>query len=160
MSKIPNIGFLLKSRDRKCSIGVLVFAGLVIYGSLGLPLGSFNEPDMGLFPLLLGCSAGLLGILLFLESGPKKETQTPVAFFTKDMKYPAFVTISIIIYPALLEILGLKICILLLLLFLLRLMEPIPWLKVFLIIVSTEVAIILLYSYLIKISIPMGVFGL
>lgn len=150
---------LFFNRDRMTSLGVLIASGLITCGSINIEVGTFRNPGMGLFPLLLGLTMGALGIILFLQSRKKEVDGTSGAFFTKDVRYAIFVMISILIFPIALEILGFPISIFLILLFTLRLMEPIKWLKVFLIIGMCEVFIIFLFVYLLRIRIPTGIFG-
>lgn len=150
---------LIFNRGRIISLGVLIVSGLITHGSIKLKVGTFSNPGMGFFPLLLGLIMGALGIILFLQSREEEVGETSEAFFTKDTKYGIFIMVSVLIFPIALEILGFPISIFLILLFTLRLMEPIKWLKVFLIIGLSEVFIIFLFVYLLRIRIPAGIFG-
>ena len=62
--------------------GSLIFLAAGLYGlvfSLGLPLGRWNEPGPGVFPLAISVLLCISGILWFIRGREKKEERSGIA---------------------------------------------------------------------------------
>jgi hypothetical protein len=113
---------------------LIAFAALVCVGSLELGFGSFSDPGTGFMPFLAGSLLGILSIL-DLASGvlsKYRSLRTDVQIWSNIHWGRLLSTlVSLVIYTALLPILGFTLPTALLMFFLLRLIEPRPrWIVV------------------------------
>jgi putative tricarboxylic transport membrane protein len=75
--------------------GSLIFLAAGIYGlvlSIRLPLGRWNEPGSGVFPLVLCCLLCLFGMFWFIRGKGKKAEPVGLGEFLRKYKTPLKIT--------------------------------------------------------------------
>ncbi len=146
-------------RDLAGGLGFLLLALLGVEESLRLPLGSWQRPAPGLFPLLVSLVlAGLVLTLLLVTLATHATAQpeeSPAARPTKVW----WTLVSLLAFYALLERLGFLITSFLLLFFLLRAIAGQRWRVTLAISVGASLSSYLVFDRLLKLPLPRGPIG-
>lgn len=121
----------MRKPDQVSSLVSLAIAVFICVESLRLPLGSFQDPGSGFFPLGSGIILGILSIVLYLKSHVSKSVEMGKSWFPKEgwRKLISFLVI-LFGYTTALGILGFFLSTSLLLAFLFRLVQPKNWIVV------------------------------
>ena len=121
----------MKNNDQRSSLFWLVVGLAIALYSRKYDLGSLSSPGPGFLPFLSGAAMALLALVVFFQQFPKrKETLKSLWSHTK---WPTVLLVlaSLVAYTVLLELLGFLLDTFVLTAFLLRVMEPLNWTKVF-----------------------------
>jgi hypothetical protein len=132
-----------------------------IYGAVQLGSGTLQEPGSGLLSLLAGCCLTLLSLILFFQSfAREKGMQIKISALWEGMKWHRPVTIGLVVlgYILALESIGFILCSLLLVFFMLKVLGNFTWGKAVLISVMTTAFSYLIFSVLLKVMLPKGIF--
>lgn len=89
--------------------GSLVFLAAGVYGlvlSSRLPMGRWNEPGPGVFPIALSCLLCLLGALWFFRGKQEKKGPTRPANFLRKLTTPFKITVVTAAFVLFLQPLG------------------------------------------------------
>lgn len=97
---------VLKSADRKISIVFILLAIGYLILSYQLPPYPFVPIDSDLVPKVLGFLLIALSIILFLNTKPKEQEEKKSSVSRQDLRIFILVTVLIILYISLLEVIG------------------------------------------------------
>ena len=143
--------------DRIASVVLLVLAAGVIWQALRLPLGSLGEPGPAAWPLLLATLLGVLSVAVFISGG-----HSPLLSSLQwgEKRHALALLGAASFAAATLEVLGFRLCIFLILLFLIGVIErrrPLPTLLVAL---ALSFGAFYLFTHWLKTPLPVGMFGI
>lgn len=147
--------------DRVSSLFWMAIGLGFIYGSVRLGLGTLREPGSGLLSLLAGSCLALMALILFFQSFVRgKGLQIKISALWEGMKWHRPVTIGFVLlgYILGLESIGFILCSLLLIFFMLKVLENYSWGKAALISVMASTFSYLIFSVLLKVMLPKGIF--
>ena len=116
----------MRDSDRTGGLFFLGFGLFVLlYAYRNLPLGTFTEPEAGLFPFLIGIiMIGLAAGLLVLSF---RETARKVPEFGSHLQKVVLSTVAILCYVIFLESGGFLLCTLLFMVFYMKVVERLRW---------------------------------
>jgi putative tricarboxylic transport membrane protein len=112
--------------DAVAAGGVLLLAGVAIREAGKLPLGTAGNPGPGFLPWWVAVTLGLLALVRLGQLWISRGTPDPGAGQRRVLAVAGLV-VALAAYVALLEPLGYPLATFLLVLFVLRLVEPRPW---------------------------------
>lgn len=147
--------------ERVSSLFWMAIALGFIYGSVRLGLGTLGEPGSGLLSFLAGSCLALMALILFVQSfARKKGPQIKISALWEGMKWHRPVTIGLVLlgYILGLESIGFILCSLLLIFLMLKVLENFSWGKAVLISVMASTFSYLIFSVLLKVMLPKGIF--
>ena len=115
--------------DKIGSVVCLVIAGIALWQSVKVPMGSIRQPGPGFLPFWVGVILALLSMVLWFQARFRKSGADPARFLSGEGKwsYVAAAGIALLIYTFLLEPLGFIGSTLLLLIFLFRVIGKQKW---------------------------------
>jgi len=155
--------FQIKADDRGSSIVLLIISLLSCIGAARLHIGSFGRPGSGFFPLVLGVIVGVLSLSVLIEATfekkPAKENQI-LLFGAVGQKKVLYVLLALICYGLLLETLGYALSIFLLLVFLLRVIDPQKWYFAIVGAFLASAGSYVLFQLCLKVQLPGGFLGI
>jgi putative tricarboxylic transport membrane protein len=138
----------LKRYDLISGVIWIIIALLLCIESVRLGIGSFRDPDAGLFPFFTGVLMGLFSILLLLEAMFKKgrAKEEKVIVWSKETlwKNPILTSLALVAYALIMEKVGYLLTTFVFIVFLSKTIEPQKWSLSIL-----EAIITVLLSYLI-----------
>jgi hypothetical protein len=141
---------------------LIAFAALVCLGSLKLGFGSFSDPGTGFMPFLAGALLGVLSMLDLVSAvfGNLAAAKTDEEIWS-NIHWSRLLSalVSLVIYTALLPLLGFSLPTALLLFFLLRLIEPRPRWLVILSAVGITSAFYVVFAVALGARLPRGILG-
>jgi putative tricarboxylic transport membrane protein len=144
--------------------GVLCFiiSILAAIESYRLDLGSFQKPGSGFLPFVAGSVLGLLSLLIFLQSLLAREERGGEDHWPNPKGWPkaAIVFMALLGYALSVEKLGFLVTTFFLILFLLKTIDPQPWLKAILFSFSGSFFSYLLFCTWLRVPLPSGFFAL
>jgi len=141
------------SGNRIAGIGLLIFAGFVVFETRKYPLGSITAPGPGFWPLALSAILAGLAVALILTRQNIKTQWGGIGHAISILGGVAFAALA-------LERLGYRITIFVLLLFYVALLERLkPWLAVVVALGFAE-GTYLVFHDLLRVQLPTGPFGL
>jgi putative tricarboxylic transport membrane protein len=138
----------------------------ILFGvrSIGLGLGSINDPGPGFFPFLMATLLFLFSLTLIISSLKKDEK-----FESKEMgrfwagsegiRNISFVIMALFIYVFALNYLGFVLVTFFFMIFVMRIIQPQKWLIVFLASGLTTVLSYAIFVLWLKIHMPVGILG-
>ncbi len=143
---------------------VWLFVGiLIILGShLSLKVGTVNDPGPGLFPFLAGILMAAFSLTIFLKTTFQKrseEKDVRILWAIPHWKKVLYTVAVLFVYAILLERVGFLFMTLLLLIFLLRKIEPQKWKLVMGLSVLASVGAYLIFDRILQVQLPRGLFG-
>jgi putative tricarboxylic transport membrane protein len=148
--------------DRLGSLFWLALGAGTMYGSLGLGLGSMQEPGSGFLAFTAGCFVSLAALFVFFQSFfGDPALQTKLSSLWEGLKWSraAIVVVITLAYIVALERLGFFLTSFLLLVSILKGLEKLSWKKTMIISIVTIVVSYCLFKVLLKVSLPVGIFG-
>jgi putative tricarboxylic transport membrane protein len=142
------------------SLCFLVLAAAYLADGLRLPLGSADRPGAGVYPLLVGILLFCLSLFLLIGSLKRKATLEEAEPFPRgpDLKRVVAVGVSLALFVVLLKPLGYLLCSALLMAATLRLLELTDWKRIVLISGISAALSHYLFSRLLGVPLPLGVF--
>jgi putative tricarboxylic transport membrane protein len=139
---------------------VLGLLGLVeCIGAFQMPFGSLDQPDDGFMPLWVGAVMLVLSALLTLRSlgqGPVSVTEPPFWLESKSPIRIACILGAMSVYLIVFEGIGFALATFVLLIFLLRTIDPVPWRFSLLMGLSVTAFCVLLFQVWLQVQLPMG----
>ncbi|MCX5820051.1 MAG: tripartite tricarboxylate transporter TctB family protein [Deltaproteobacteria bacterium] len=144
--------------DRIVLILFIVLGGGVMAQSVRLSLGTLHNPGPGFLPFFLGLSMVVLAGLSYLEP-PQKGTTVEKKFW-KEEKPILFIAGGLLLYLALMKVLGFYLDTLLLIVYLMRCFGERRYRRSFTLSVAIVVVVYLIFYKLFIIPFPEGIFGL
>ncbi len=147
--------------DRASSLFWLAIGLGFIYGSVRLGLGTLGEPGSGFLSFLAGSCLALLALILFIQSFIQgKGLPGKMSALWAGMKWhrPVMITSVLLGYILGLESIGFILCSLILIFLMLRVLENFSWGKSILISVMASAFSYLIFSVLLKVMLPKGIF--
>ena len=113
----------MRTDDRISSIVLLILSILICLGSVKYHLGSFNKPDAGTFPFVLGIVIASLSVLVLIKTKFEKgvaEEQQKLWSGTQGKTKVLYILLALVAYGLLLERIGYTLTTFILFLFLLK----------------------------------------
>ncbi len=149
----------MKRLDRMSSLFWLAFAAYIMVESLRLPLGSLRDPGAGFFPLGSGLILAGLSVVNYLQArrGPDMEERS----WYSEERWPNVIMVvaGLVVYTVLLGTLGFLISTFLLMIFLLRAIDPQKWMVT---LGGSALGVAMFYvvfKFLLKVQLPKGMWG-
>jgi hypothetical protein len=136
--------------------------GLIsIYGSFHLGFGTLREPGSGFLSFLAGCFICLMAIIVFFQSFSGERSHVKISTLWEGLRWHRPITIGFLTlgYILALERIGFLLCGFLLLFVLLKGVENLSWRKAILIPFLTLGVSYLLFHFILKATLPKGIFG-
>ena len=141
----------------------LVFAmfGLATsaYSLLALKTGTINQPGPGMFPLICGVGIVIMCLLWLFRNRNECRTSEPL-WSQKNWVRPVLAVGSMVVYAALMEVLGYSLSTLLFLITWQVLIEHEKWRKTAIIAIVGTVSMYIIFVYLLKVALPEGILGI
>jgi putative tricarboxylic transport membrane protein len=139
----------------------LLFAILTLTESYHLGLGNLQKPASGLFPFVAACFLGALSIIVFLSAQFEKR-KTEEKIWPNLQRWPkvALVFMILIIYAFTLEKIGFLLATFLVILILLKAIEPQPWIKSIVFSLLVAVGSYTLFAVWLQVPLPSGFLSL
>ena len=147
--------------DRASSLFWMAIGLGFIYGSVRLGLGTLGEPGSGFLSFVAGSCLTLMALILFIQSFIReKELPDKISVLWHGMKWHRSVMIALVLlgYILGLESIGFILCSLILIFLMLRVLEKYSWGKSILISVTASAFSYLIFSVLLKVMLPKGIF--
>jgi putative tricarboxylic transport membrane protein len=144
-------------------VGSLVWLAIglgFVYGAIRMGPGTLQEPGSGFLSLLAGGFLTLFALILFFKSfSHDQEMQTKISALWEGMNWHRSVTIAVVVlgYILGLESIGFIICSFLLIFFMLKVLGNYAWGKAVLISAITTASFYLIFSTLLKVTLPKGI---
>lgn len=113
----------MRADDRISCIVLLILSILICFGSTKYHIGSFNKPDAGTFPFVLGIVMASLSILILIKTKFEKgvaEEEQKLWSGTPGKTKVLYILLALVAYGLLLERIGYTITTFILFLFLLK----------------------------------------
>ncbi len=150
----------MKRFDKIGSLLCLIVAAVAIWQSVTIPMGRIGKPGPGFLPFWVGVILALLSVILWLEASLRKPSPDRVRFLSGEGKwqYVIFTGISLLVYTALMEILGFRISTFLVLIFLFWFIGKLKWWVSLTGSVLITVGTHLIFKVALKVQLPMGFF--
>jgi hypothetical protein len=149
--------------ERVSSLFWLVLGATAAYGGFELGLGSGVEPGSGFLTFVAGVFVALMAAILFIQSfRANARDQARVADLWHGVKWHRAIAIVILIIAFILvfETVGFLICSFALLVIIMRCLEGLPWKTALLVPAITVLVTYVLFTTILKTSLPAGVFGI
>ena len=147
--------------DRASSLFWMAIGLGFIYGSVRLGLGTLGEPGSGFLSFVAGSCLTLMALILFIQSFIReKGLPGKISALWQGMKWHRSVMIALVLlgYILGLESVGFILCSLVLIFLMLRVLEKYSWGKSILISVTASAFSYLIFSVLLKVMLPKGIF--
>ncbi|HSR12417.1 MAG TPA: tripartite tricarboxylate transporter TctB family protein [Thermodesulfobacteriota bacterium] len=150
----------MKNNDQRSSLVWLAIGAAIIAYSGKYGLGTLSSPGPGFVPFLSGLAVAGLALLVFLQQ-VRTTGRDSLAGLWQKRDWPTMLKIlaALVLYAVLLKTLGFLVTTFLLLLFLFRAIQPMPWTRVFLGAALTAFGSYLFFEVWLEAQLPHGVFG-
>jgi hypothetical protein len=135
---------------------------LITIGSLRLHVGTFENPGMGLFPLLTGILLGLLSGGLFIRCLLKRPSEREEPFWGRERQWWKVIStvLVMVLYAVTMDRLGFLFVTFLLLLFLFKAIGTLNWKISLAGAILTSSISHLLFKVLLNVQLPIGPWGI
>ncbi len=153
----------MKKADQWSGLALILLAAGMIWAALGLPYGDIHKPGPGFFPLWLGVILGGMSIGFFVQATlTTRSAQTLRNILEEDVHWGKvlLVLVSLILYAFLMDYIGFLLVTLLLMVVLLRFIEPQPWTVVIGWALVGSVGSYLIFEVWMKLRLPKGFLGI
>lgn len=151
----------MKRANLAAAVALLGLAGLILFEARKLNFGTLRLPHTGFFPKIL------VGLLLLLALSCLAQTLREKTAPARSEKIPSegwfrigATLVTLLAFALALEWLGFLLSTFLLMLLLLRAIEALPWSKVIFVALLTTLLSYGVFSWLLGVPLPGGVFGL
>lgn len=150
----------MTKHERYAGIFLLLLGIAVMYYAIvDLNLGTITQPGPGLFPFISGTGIAILSTIWILTN--LKTMQQHESLWQKgELRTPVLAVVIITAYAALLDPLGYILSTVFFLLAWQIIIEREKWLKTALITVIGTVAMYVIFSYLLSVPLPEGIFSI
>jgi len=153
----------MKKADQWSGIALSILSAGMISAALRLPYGNLHNPGPGFFPLWLGLILGGMSIALFVQTTRGKESErTLKEILEEDVRWGKVLLVlgALILYGFLMDTIGFLIVTFLLMIVLLRFIEPQPWKVVIGWALAGSVGSYLIFEVWMKLRLPKGFLGI
>src|SRR3990172_337439 len=149
-----------KGKDNISSVVWLVLSVIVLEESWTLPFGTLSQPKPGFFPIVLGTLLGLLSLCLFVKSRLGKTVRGDHLEILPERGGWRRIGLTLggmFIFYLIFDVAGFLLATFLLILVLVRFVEPQRWSYALAVAVLISVGSYLLFQLLLKSNLPMGI---
>lgn len=129
------------------------------YAIVDLKLGTITQPGPGLFPFISGGGISILCMIWLVTNLKSMQSHEPL-WKKGEFRAPLLAVIIIVAYTALMDQLGYILSTILFLVAWQVFIEREKWLKIAIITVIGTAAMYLLFSYLLSVPLPEGIFSI
>ena len=136
---------------------VLVFAASALREASKLPFGAVRNPGPGFLPWWIGAALGLLAVVLLGQALAARPTARPGGGGGRALKVGGLLA-ALAGFVWLLEPLGYPLCTFLLVLFMLRVVEPHPWALAVSVAAIATVGSYVVFAVWLRVPLPPGPF--
>ena len=153
----------MKKADQWSGIALSILSAGMISAALRLPYGNLHNPGPGFFPLWLGVILGSMSIAFFVQTTRGKESErTLKEILEEDVRWGKVLLVlgALILYGFLMDTIGFLIVTFLLMIVLLRFIEPQPWKVVIGWALAGSVGSYLIFEVWMKLRLPKGFLGI
>ena len=153
----------MKKADQWSGLALSILAAGMISAALRLPYGNLHNPGPGFFPLWLGVILGSMSIAFFVQTTRGKESErTLKEILEEDVRWGKVLLVlgALILYGFLMDTIGFLIVTFLLMIVLLRFIEPQPWKVVIGWALAGSVGSYLIFEVWMKLRLPKGFLGI
>jgi len=153
----------MKKADQWSGLALSILAAGMILAALRLPYGNLRNPGPGFFPLWLGVILGGMSIAFFVQTTRGKESErTLKEILEEDVRWGKVLLVlgALILYGFLMDTIGFLIVTFLLMIVLLRFIEPQPWKVVIGWALAGSVGSYLIFEVWMKLRLPKGFLGI
>lgn len=138
------------------------FGLLSAYGSIKLGLGTLREPGSGLLAFLASCFIILMAVIVLFQSWVFKRgylTKVSTLWEGASWHKPLAIGLVLVGYILVLERVGFLITSLFILFIMFKVVEKLSWTKATVISLSISLGTFLLFTKILKATLPRGIFG-
>lgn len=153
----------MKKADQWSGLVLLLLAAGMIWLALGLPFGEIRKPGPGFFPFWLGVIMGAMSIGLIVQTTLANRTVRTIRnILEEDARWSKvlLVLVALILYAFLMDTIGFLIVTFLLMVVLLRFIEPQSWKVVIGWALAGSVGSYLIFEVWMKLRLPKGFWGI
>ena len=153
----------MKKADQWSGFVLSILAAGMIWAALGLPYGDIRKPGPGFFPFWLGVIMGAMSIGLFVRTALTGENARTIgSILREDVRRSKVLLVlaALIFYAFFMDDVGFLIVTFLLMVVLLRFIEPQPWKGVIGWALAGSVGSYLIFEVLMKLRLPKGWLGI
>jgi putative tricarboxylic transport membrane protein len=145
---------VMVKRERIVAAVALLFGAVAAYEATGLPLGTIHSPGPGFFPLWTSILIVLLALVLLVQALTSRSSISREGFG----RIGKVVALLIVLagYTFLLDQLGYPVCTFLLVLFMLRVLDPQRWTVALGFAAMTAVVSYVLFAIWLSVPLPRG----
>jgi hypothetical protein len=150
----------MKKRDRLMAMFWILLGVTISIWSATFPFGNWTVPGPALFPLACGLIFIVLGIIMFFQAKIKKEEVPARPFEPLVLQWPVVITFGgMFLSTMILETLGFALSMFLMILLLMRTIEPKKWKTAVIYSLTTALGSLIFFKFFLKISLPSGFLG-
>lgn len=153
----------MKKADQWSGLALAILAAGMIRAALGLPFGDIHKPGPGFFPLWLGVILGCMSIGLFVQTTLSKRSAPTIRnILEEDVRWSKvlLVLVALVLYAFLLDYIGFLVATFLLMIVLLRFIEPQSWKAVIGLALVGSAGSYLIFEVWMKLRLPKGFLGI
>ncbi len=155
----PSMATGMRKTDFIAGLLLLGFASVVAEESLRLPFGTMRKPGIAFLPLLLAALLAILSIALVIEAWKRRAPSDTPGLQLGRWKKVAASLAALFVFGFIFEGLGYVASTILLLVFLMRAVEPVRWWLVLVVAVSSSLVTYIVFS-LLGTPLPAGLLGI
>ena len=150
----------MKNNDQRSSLFWLAIGLAIAVNSGKYGLGSLSSPGPGFLPFLTGLSIAGLALVVFFQQFSKRDREKVTDLWQKG-NWPTMLLVmgALVLYTLLLNFIGFLLDTFLLIAFLLRVMEPMSWKKVFAGAMLAAGGAYVIFQLWLKAQLPTGFLG-
>ncbi len=151
----------MKNNDQRSSLFWLgVGLAIAVYAQK-YGLGTPSSPGAGFLPFLSGVAIAVLAVIVFLQQFRHNKKRDTLARLWAHSKWHAVPLVmgALVLYAVCLRYLGFVLDTLILTAFLLRMLQPLPWIKVLAGSAAATLGSYLVFEVWLEAQLPAGVFG-
>ena len=150
----------MKNNDQRSSLFWLIAGLAIIFFSGKYGLGSLSSPGPGFLPFISGLAITGLALVVFLQQFSKKNRER-IGDLWKQCHWPSMLMVmgALILYTLLFQFLGFVLDTFWLMVFLLRIMEPMSWKKVLAGATGASVGAYIIFQVWLEAQLPIGILG-
>ena len=148
--------------DRLSSLFWLALGAASLYGSVGLGVGTLQEPGSGFLACVAGGFISLMALVIFAQSflrGQGFQARLSSLWAGVNWRRPLIIVLLILGFILALETLGFFVSSFLLIVILMKGVEKLSWKKTLIIPAITLTAAYGLFNIFLKVNLPRGIFG-
>ena len=154
----------MKKRDRLMAIFWILFGLTISIWSATFAFGGPEDPGPGFFPLGLGLIIAAFGMIMFFQTMKRKEDDplrpsAPFVLHRAGVRRVVFCLLGMLFSAALFKTLGFVLAMFLMILFMMRTIEPQKWRTALFYSVISALGSLFIFKFLLKTMLPNGILG-